>query len=71
MYSGEDADGFLKTFYVDSAYRITFVDEVEFDTTQASYCRVAQLDDENHYLFVYVDSGNDVWAETVEIEDLS
>jgi hypothetical protein len=69
-YSGVGDDGFIKTFYCDANWNITFVDSYEFDATEATYCIMAQLDDEDHYLLVYTDTDTDIQAKTVLIEDL-
>jgi hypothetical protein len=69
-YSGTGDDGFVKTFYCDSNWNITMVDYYEFDSTEATHCVMAQLDDEDHYLLIYTDTDTDVQAITVKIEDL-
>lgn len=68
-YSGDDGDGWLKTFQIaaDGSITATRIDEFEFDDTYALQCQLLHIAG-NVYAIVYEGYGGDGWLKTVDIQ---
>jgi len=67
-YTGDGADGIIKTFTIDGSYNITQTYSLTHDATRAQYSSLVQLD-ATHYMLAYGENDTyDGWVKTFSID---